>query len=369
MGLPIRTTMEDVRELCGYLVKKPTGATVKEAKAVLDAKRLDGRKLSALKIWQLIDEDDNNRLRVTEAGRKVIKNSGADQVQVLTGIIGEISPYKAIVERAAHRQEESLSAPEVSGHWFDHFKDSVASNEKVLNDQAICFFHLAEGAQLGSLVVGRKGSPTRFDFDKVAVSSFVDLEGSTVETKPYEEQQDDHEGIEDSENSASISTVTGSLSDNGARRNAAPEQLGQGIFVAHGKNKKPLEQLKKILHQFKIPYKVATDEPNLGRPISKKVRETMEACNCAILIFTADEELKDPDGNTIWRPSENVVHELGASGYLYDDRIVIMKESSVNFPSNFADIGYISFEKDKLEAQAMEILSELIGFEIVKIST
>lgn len=368
MSLPIRTTMDDARELCGYLVKKPTGATVKEAKAVLDAKRLDGRKLSALKTWKLINEDDNNRLRVTEAGRKFVKNNGADQVQVLTGVIREVAPYKAIVERAAHRQEESLSAPEVSGHWFDHFKDSVANNEKVLNDQAICFFHLAEGAQLGSLVVGRKGSPTRFDFDKEAVGSFVDLEDA-LETEPVEEEQDDHEGVEDSENGASISTGTGSLFSNGVRSNNAPEQLGQGIFVAHGKNKKPLEQLKKILHQFKIPYKVATDEPNLGRPISKKVRETMEACNCAILIFTADEELKDVDGNTIWRPSENVVHELGASGYLYDDRIVIMKESGVNFPSNFADIGYISFEKDELEAQAMEILRELIGFEIVKIST
>ena len=46
-----------------------------------------------------------------------------------------------------------------------------------------------------------------------------------------------------------------------------PKQL----FVAHGKNHKPLEDLKKILNEFKIPYKVAIDEPNKGRPISGKV--------------------------------------------------------------------------------------------------
>ena len=39
------------------------------------------------------------------------------------------------------------------------------------------------------------------------------------------------------------------------------------IFIAHGKNKIPLEQLKKILNQFKVPYSVAIDEPNVGRPI------------------------------------------------------------------------------------------------------
>lgn len=154
-------------------------------------------------------------------------------------------------------------------------------------------------------------------------------------------------------------------------REAPPTQkeLGQGIFVAHGKNKKPLEQLKRILDQFRIPYKAAVDEPNLGRPIGTKVKEIMESCNCAILIFTADEEFQDKNGNSIWRPSENVVYELGASGYLYGSRIVILKEESVEFPTNFRDLGYISFAKDHLEAKSMDILKELIGFGIVKIST
>lgn len=145
--------------------------------------------------------------------------------------------------------------------------------------------------------------------------------------------------------------------------------MGQGIFIAHGKNKKPLEQLKKILEQFKIPYKVAIEEPSLARPISSKVREIMHSCNCAILIFTADEEFQGKEGNTVWRPSENVVYELGAAAYLYDNRIVIMKEEEVNFPSNFRDIGYITFKKDQLDAKTMDIFKELIGFGILKIST
>lgn len=147
------------------------------------------------------------------------------------------------------------------------------------------------------------------------------------------------------------------------------KELGQGILVAHGKNKKPLEQLKRILDQFKIPYKVVIDEPNLGRPISAKVKQTMESCNCAILIFTADEEFFDKEGKTIWRPSENVVYELGASSYLYENRVVILKEEGLEFPSDFSDLGYISFVKDQLETKSVDVLKELIGFGIVKIST
>jgi predicted nucleotide-binding protein len=149
----------------------------------------------------------------------------------------------------------------------------------------------------------------------------------------------------------------------------ASKELGQGIFVAHGKNKKPLDQLKRILEQFRIPYKVAVDEPNLGRPIGAKVKEIMESCNCAILIFTADEEFQDKNGNPVWRPSENVVYELGASGFLYGSRIVILKEETVEFPANFRDLGHISFAKDQLEAKSMDVLKELIGFGIVKVST
>lgn len=150
---------------------------------------------------------------------------------------------------------------------------------------------------------------------------------------------------------------------------AAKKELGQGIFIAHGKNKKPLDQLKRILEQFRIPYKVAIDEPNLGRPIGAKVKEIMGSCNCAILIFTADEEFFDKEGKSVWRPSENVVYELGASSYVYENRIVILKEEGVEFPSDFNDLGYISFVKDQLETKSLDVIKELIGFGIVKIST
>jgi hypothetical protein len=57
---------------------------------------------------------------------------------------------------------------------------------------------------------------------------------------------------------------------------------------------------------------------------------------------------RHPDG---WRPSENVVYELGAASILYENRIVISKEKGVSFPTDFSDLGYIGFEKDQLVAE------------------
>ena len=138
------------------------------------------------------------------------------------------------------------------------------------------------------------------------------------------------------------------------------------MFIGHGKNKKPLEQLKGMLDQVGIPYSVAEHAANLGRPIPTKVRETMEECGAGILIFSADEQFFDRDGKPIWKPGENVANELGAAAVMYDDRIVIFKEDSVQLASNYDCIGYIEFEKDKLDAKMPELLKELVAMKILK---
>ncbi|MCU0311009.1 MAG: nucleotide-binding protein [Acidimicrobiales bacterium] len=140
------------------------------------------------------------------------------------------------------------------------------------------------------------------------------------------------------------------------------------IFVGHGKNTGPLEKLEKILAGFQIPYKVAVSEPNLGRPIPAKVRDIMLECGSAILIFTKDQRFTNDEGAEIWRPSENVAHELGACSFAYEDRVVIFKEQGIDLPTNFSSIGYIEFEENGIAAKTAELLQELIGFGLVKIT-
>ena len=53
MALPLKTTVGDVRDIVRYLKTKPTGATLTEAKAAVDKKLLDARKLSAYRTWGL----------------------------------------------------------------------------------------------------------------------------------------------------------------------------------------------------------------------------------------------------------------------------------------------------------------------------
>lgn len=139
------------------------------------------------------------------------------------------------------------------------------------------------------------------------------------------------------------------------------------IFIGHGKKRGPLEKLEKILRSFHVPYKVAVNEPSLGRPIPTKVKNVMRECGSAILILSRDERFIAEDGREVWRPSENVVYELGAASYEYEDRVVIFMEKGLEFPANFDSVGHIEFEEDSIEAKTMELMQELIGFGLLKI--
>lgn len=163
------------------------------------------------------------------------------------------------------------------------------------------------------------------------------------------------------------------LSETSVRGSKVEESVRAGssvtsqFFVAHGSKKAPLDQLKKILDGLGIPYVVAVDEPHSGRPVPKKVRDLIAACSAGIFIFSADERFLDQEGNEVLRPRENVVYELGAASYAYENRIVIFKEKGVTFPSDFRDLGYIEFDEGNLEAKSMDLIRELIALQALKL--
>ena len=355
--LPRRTDVEDVQKICNFFAKRPTGASQEEAKSALGHKSIE-YKISALKQWGILEELPDGKLKATDEGRQIAKLNGAERKRIFANILNRIPPYKAIVERAIVREEVSLTSTDVASHWHDHFRDDISTNEVKLSEQVLTFFQVAEGAEIGKFMVGRRGAESRLEFNLGRANQVLSMEDDEFVTESIYAKESEDEEAEEQDTSGILREPS-----------TPPSTKGKAIFIGHGKNKKPLEQLRVILDQFKVQYKVVMDEPNLGRPISEKVRAAFQECNCAILIFTADEEFTNSKGDTIWRPSENVVYELGAASYLYGDRVVLLKEGDVTFPSNFSGIGYIPFEKDKLDSKAMDVLKELVGFDILKFTT
>lgn len=70
----------------------------------------------------------------------------------------------------------------------------------------------------------------------------------------------------------------------------------------------------------------------------------------------------------MWRPSENVIFEMGAASVLYDDKIVLFKDKRVTLPSDFSGLGYIPFEDGQIESQMMPLVKELIAMNFLQLS-
>ncbi len=202
----------------------------------------------------------------------------------------------------------------------------------------------------------------------IVLDASTSLPPSEVQPPGAEIEQPEAADEGSADNAPADATQSASAADSRELHEEVPQRpLPMQLFVAHGKNRRPLEQLKGILNSWKVPFLVAVDEPNAGRPISEKVAETMRECSAGIFIFTADEHFLDPEGNEVMRPSQNVVYELGAASLLYGRKIVILKESGVTFPSDFSDLGWIEFERDALDAKAMDLLREMIALEAVRL--
>ena len=366
--LPVRTTADDINAVCNYLATKPTGATLSEARAVMDNRYLEGRKLTALKFWQLI-RDDGEKMKITDLGRRSVSPSGTSSNDALREVIRQVPPYFGVMERVAHREEETLPATEVAGHWHEHFTQDVSDSERVLNDQAICFFQIAQGAALGTLTIGRRGRPTRFDFNLQTVRRFLELpledvseESEVIQsnadeseaTQPEVPQTDTDELEVDDASSSSINYEFHGEDDFTATNR---------VFITHGKNRKILEQVKEIVTFGQREPVVAMEHETAAKPVPMKVMDEMKTCAAAVIHVDIEDLLLNGEGNKVPKINENVLIEIGAAMALYGDKFVLLVEAGVSLPSNLQGLYECRYEGDELDMPAtMKLLKAFNEF-------
>jgi predicted nucleotide-binding protein len=281
--------------------------------------------------------------------------TGGDEVAQLAAhkqAVMNIAPYKTFFATFSNKKIPSPTA----------FKEFLTRSASVAAERADeCMQFILADAQTAGLVRTMKGG-----------AQYVDLSGTPSTNIEGEEEVEDGLDVDAADvvgvEPTDVGETTLGVETPPPPRNGKPKK----VFIAHGKNRTPLDQLKNALDAFKVRYAVAIDEPNAGRPISRKVAALMrDECSSGIFIFTADErfarEQANGESEEVWRPSENVVFELGAASILYENRIVIFKEKGVTFPSDFSDLGYIEFEKDQLVAELGSLFRELVGLDILEV--
>jgi hypothetical protein len=359
-------------KIVGYLRNKPTGATLDEARAILKAKPLDGRKLKAYQVWGIINFD-GDRLSLTDAGWTLARTP--DQaVRVYRSAIDMTRPYRSAIEWAYHQQFEELTVTDLTAHWHQHHQDALGTgNETAIKDAVTCFFNLADAAGLGKYFLGRSGRPTRLELKATEVKAFVEAGPSTPPWTgplpedvqvPSEQEEVPTLGAEADEAAAvevaSAELVVpppgfGKAQENGDRTEALR------VFIAHGKNMRIVEQVQTVLDLADITSEVAEEEETAAIPVPEKVLTAMRRCGAGIICVSVDERRRDDGGQ--YAVNENVLIEIGAAFVLYDQRVVLLWDRRLSIPSNLQGLYRCEFEGEELTWDAgTKLMKAIQGF-------
>lgn len=119
------------------------------------------------------------------------------------------------------------------------------------------------------------------------------------------------------------------------------------VFISHGHNEHLKLKLKDFVqNRLKAEVIILADEPDDGLTIIEKLGRYGKSCNFALVLLTADDETREGG----LRARQNVIHELGFfHGILGRERVLLLKQTGIELPSNISGLIYKEFDDTKIE--------------------
>jgi predicted nucleotide-binding protein len=149
--------------------------------------------------------------------------------------------------------------------------------------------------------------------------------------------------------------------------------LKKDVFISHGKDLKPLNELKTLLVDVGLTPVILSEQPSGGRTIMEKL-EAYSNVGFVFVLVTPDDLGGFVETGNKWsrprrlrkflktahnRPRQNVILEFGFFvGKLGRDRVACLLKKPVEQPSDMQGIVYLNF-KESLKEIKTEIIKEL----------
>lgn len=137
----------------------------------------------------------------------------------------------------------------------------------------------------------------------------------------------------------------------------------QRVFIAHGKKREIVDQLKDLVTFGKFIPVVAQEHETPSKPVPDKVLEDMRSCFAGIIHVASEDELLDREGNVHHKINENVLIEIGAAMALYKRNFILLVQKGIHLPSNLQGLYLCEYEGEKLDYDAtMKLLKAFNEF-------
>jgi hypothetical protein len=328
-ALPLLATAADVRAVVQYLRKKPGGVTLNEAMDAIKKQVFEPRKVFAYEALGLI-ERRADRLKLTPLGHELGRKL-QPVTQVFRTLLARQAPYRDVLAWVARQGLDVVVQAEAAGFWRErHPQAFPAEDERAAEACVVCFFQLCEAAALGTVVIGKKGQPTRLRVEREELLAYLETEPESeqraVELEPARDEQ---------------STPAPS-----ARPFAHSEQPalegGLRVLVSRGPHPVPGDQVRAALDLADIESRSLERSADARTLPDTAALAALHECNAAVVLVTRHDCLPDEGGSYTLGAQLRV--ETAALFTLYRGRVLCLWERGVEPPAELQPLSAGTFE-------------------------
>ena len=345
MTLPIFAAIEELIKVVQFLNTRAIGCTIDDAKAVLDKKMLDPRKVNAYIIWKLIVRD-GDKIKLSELGKRLARTGSSGHEDIFSQVIRGVEPYHLALEWMFYQKDiQMVTNVEIASYWYETKKLGMdAEKENTLKDMAVCFFKVCEAANIGKFIMGRKGQATRLEINRDQLGQYIGNSTLSRADLLIEENISTLSDEDSYEHSVIPLATMPTTETNQLLQNVDNDSIK--IFISHGKNMDIVEQIKTLIDLANLDYEVVVEAETAAIPIPEKVFSAMRRCNSAVICVSADENDKREDGT--YGINQNVLIEIGSAFVLYDKKVILVWDKRISIPSNLQGLYRCEYSGDEL---------------------
>lgn len=353
--LPMMATAGDVRELVRLLKKRASGMTLVAAMNSEQKRIFDPRKIAAYEFWGVISRD-GERLRLTKLGAEIARQL-EPEAHVYRTLLDTINCYRSVLEWVFRQGLELVTHTDVAAYWQEHYPQAVAEHdEKMTEASVVCFFHLCQAAELGTMTIGKRGQPARLHVEHKELSRYILNHGRAPQAETFTSK-----GIEETDEP----TQEANRQKPGAQYSAGPtSQAQRRLLISHGQKSEVVEQIRVTLELAGIESEIIQRRGGGGCPVARNTLEAMRRCDRALIVVSTEDCTTDKAARASLK--EEVLVEIGAAFVSYDARVLLVWDEAVPLPHNLQNMSLCRFAAGKLTweegVKLMKAIKELKAF-------
>ena len=350
--LSIVATAYDVRDAVRIIRKQPEGVSLAEAMDPFKKRVLHPQKIAVYERWGIVLRD-GDWLRLSPLGWELAQRTDPE-VAVFRKMLETNPQYMSALNWAYQHRLDRISHLDVIAHWSGPEEMSASAVRKSANKvNAICFFHLCQAAELGTVTLGKRGQPARLSLDREEL-------GRRLSAPPYQPE------TATAEERSSLKLLATGKSGGAATVPVADLSIFRGgkprVLISCSRQSSVTHQVQSAMTIADFDCAVVErEEKGVTRFIDEALRDWGNFF-AGVVILTVEDLRKDTLGD--WRLHESVAMALGAVCAFCDNRVVALCESGLAtqgyLPGYLMDLNRCEFDGESLNWESGVQLMEVI---------